>query len=609
MDIKINRSFSICGVVMKKSCLFLLMLVTLFQYACAASYGQKRSQELMQEAIDSNSKGEAYSAITKGLDSIYYDYKNEEAKRFVIANYNRAVDHKVDMLNKMIISIDNLKQFRDELTDLKVTQDKLKGHKFIHADVVDIDALRNRYETSVIQEAIKEIDSFLKQGNAEKAKNQLDRYKELGLPTNEQFVSLINRLQILYLSQNNYVSLIEFTKTNKEFTKGEALNEICKGLLGFAASDENTNKRRALETYLLLLELGKGDETVRIKIDKLRNDLITMFAVLDLENQTDEFIPVDNKEFVDRVKRGLDDNKKLIEVVLKDDGINEMKDRLINYDYFKNKKDINVNFENNIRYLIVPKIANLNINRQSPTMITKNADWDFKSTGDAIATGLNMFEAYGSYKVQYFQYDEYTEKVKGRMVTDIILYDIVQKKVILKDRVEASAADSVTWAENPMAVGIVNKIPASFYPPKIQVLMNQKRSPKTDDELKKNLTSQIIADIVNKAKSVTGSMQKPSREEYDNLLKGVIVQDLTPEIYAKLNLPSRLKGAVVADVDNQSPATMILKHGDVIQEMNRQKITNIEEYERVVSMIKPGQDIVILIFRGGSSTFITLSGK
>lgn len=470
-------------VIMKTNCLFLLILATLFQYACGPSYGQIRSQELMQEAIDSNNKGDAYSAITKGLDSIYYDYKNEDAERFVIANYKRAIDDKVDILNKMIISIDNLKQFKDELADLKVTQERLKGHKFIHADVVDIDALRNRYETSAIQEAIKEIDSFLKQGNAEKAKNQLDRYKELGLLT-------------------------------KEFTKGEALNEICKGLLGFAVSDENTNKRRALETYLLLMELGKGDETVKIKIDELRNDLFTLIVVLDIENQTDEFIPVAN--FVDGVKKGLDDNKKLIHVVLKDNGINEIKDRSINYDYLKNKKDMNVNFQNNIRYLIVPKIINIKINRQSPTMITKNADWNPKSTGDAIAIGLKMYEAYGSYKVQYFQYDEYTETVKGKMVTDIILYDIVQRKVIFGDRLEVYADDSVTWAANPMAIGIVNKIPAGYYPFEIQGLINQKRPIKTDNELKKELVSKINDEIINKVKTTIDAEPKAESIKNEN---------------------------------------------------------------------------------------------
>jgi serine protease Do len=54
---------------------------------------------------------------------------------------------------------------------------------------------------------------------------------------------------------------------------------------------------------------------------------------------------------------------------------------------------------------------------------------------------------------------------------------------------------------------------------------------------------------------------------------------------------------------------MALTQGDVIQEINKQKITNGKDYENVVSKLKPEEDILLLIYRNGSSIFITLSGK
>ena len=117
-------------------------------------------------------------------------------------------------------------------------------------------------------------------------------------------------------------------------------------------------------------------------------------------------------------------------------------------------------------------------------------------------------------------------------------------------------------------------------------------------EIKKATISELPAD-----------MQKSSKAEYNNLLNGVSVQELTPEISGKLRLPKKLKGVIVSDVDEDSPAAMMLLQGDVIQEINRQKITNVVEYEKVVSRIKPGSDILLLVFRGGSSLFITLSDK
>jgi len=104
-------------------------------------------------------------------------------------------------------------------------------------------------------------------------------------------------------------------------------------------------------------------------------------------------------------------------------------------------------------------------------------------------------------------------------------------------------------------------------------------------------------------------IQKSSAGEYNNLLRGVSVQDLTPDLINRLNLPNRLKGVVVTDVSEDSPAAMVLTQGDVIQEINRQKIASVKEYENIVSKLKPGEDILLLIYRGGSSIYITLSGK
>jgi len=117
-------------------------------------------------------------------------------------------------------------------------------------------------------------------------------------------------------------------------------------------------------------------------------------------------------------------------------------------------------------------------------------------------------------------------------------------------------------------------------------------------EIKKATISELPAD-----------MQKSLKAEYNNLLNGVSVQELTPEMSGKLRLPKKLKGVIVSDVDEDSPAAMMLLQGDVIQEINRQKITTVMEYEKVVSRIKPGSDILLLVFRGGSSLFITLSDK
>ncbi len=104
-------------------------------------------------------------------------------------------------------------------------------------------------------------------------------------------------------------------------------------------------------------------------------------------------------------------------------------------------------------------------------------------------------------------------------------------------------------------------------------------------------------------------MQKLSQGEFDNLLRGVTVQDLTPEIFNRFKLPNKLRGVIVSDVSKDSSAAMVLIQGDVIMEINREKINNIKDYENVVSRLHPEDNVLLLIFRNGSSLFITLSAK
>lgn len=103
--------------------------------------------------------------------------------------------------------------------------------------------------------------------------------------------------------------------------------------------------------------------------------------------------------------------------------------------------------------------------------------------------------------------------------------------------------------------------------------------------------------------------QKQGARRFDNLLNGISVQDLTPELYGRLNLPKKLKGVIVTDVDPESPAASAVLKGDVIQEINRRIITSLDDYEKVVSTIGPGGDILLLVFRGGSSFYLTLSNR
>jgi serine protease Do len=105
-----------------------------------------------------------------------------------------------------------------------------------------------------------------------------------------------------------------------------------------------------------------------------------------------------------------------------------------------------------------------------------------------------------------------------------------------------------------------------------------------------------------------GTVQQ-SMETADNLLKGVQVQNLTPELKKRLQLSARVTGVIVADITDGSPAEGTLMKGDVIMQVNRTNIGSTKDYETVVAGIKASQGIMMRIYRNGSAIFLTLSPK
>jgi serine protease Do len=105
------------------------------------------------------------------------------------------------------------------------------------------------------------------------------------------------------------------------------------------------------------------------------------------------------------------------------------------------------------------------------------------------------------------------------------------------------------------------------------------------------------------------SEEQRASTDYKNALRGINVQELSPDIYNKLNLPDKIRGVVVTEIETGSPSESRLIPGDVLLEINRRAISNLEDYETIVSKIKPDRDVLLLVFRRGSTIFVTVSGE
>jgi serine protease Do len=96
------------------------------------------------------------------------------------------------------------------------------------------------------------------------------------------------------------------------------------------------------------------------------------------------------------------------------------------------------------------------------------------------------------------------------------------------------------------------------------------------------------------------------KTEYDNVLEGVSVQDLTPSLRNKLDLPENVKGVVVTGVSPDLAGQRLLQPNDVIEEVNRTTIQNVQDYDQAASRIGAKDTVLLLIYRDGGSVYLTI---
>jgi serine protease Do len=89
---------------------------------------------------------------------------------------------------------------------------------------------------------------------------------------------------------------------------------------------------------------------------------------------------------------------------------------------------------------------------------------------------------------------------------------------------------------------------------------------------------------------------------------GISVSDVTPDVAERLGVTAN-KGVIVDDVKQGSFADedLNLQRGDVILELNKEPVTNAEEFRKMVGQLKSGQDVALLIHparsRPGTTVF------
>ncbi len=125
---------------------------------------------------------------------------------------------------------------------------------------------------------------------------------------------------------------------------------------------------------------------------------------------------------------------------------------------------------------------------------------------------------------------------------------------------------------------------------------------------RKMITLKVIIEVQPKDLFVKRSRSQESERNTSALLGGITVSTLTENLAQELNLEADLKGVVVMTVERGSKsAESGLQRGDLIIEVNRESVDNIDDYEQQISHADKDMPILLLIRRQDRTLFLTVS--
>ena len=108
-----------------------------------------------------------------------------------------------------------------------------------------------------------------------------------------------------------------------------------------------------------------------------------------------------------------------------------------------------------------------------------------------------------------------------------------------------------------------------------------------------------------------GTRRPPTREneppeEHGASGFGLTLENVTPSMARRLQMPSGQTGAVITDVDPDGPAAGVLRQGDVILSVNRKAVSSAVEAQRELQKVQSGHLAQLIVFRSGSETFVSV---
>jgi serine protease Do len=129
--------------------------------------------------------------------------------------------------------------------------------------------------------------------------------------------------------------------------------------------------------------------------------------------------------------------------------------------------------------------------------------------------------------------------------------------------------------------------------------------------------SKVTIEVIRDGKPVTvklaiGTMPEDTQMKKSAAPKtesawGITVQNLTPELAQRFGVDEKEGGVVITDLAEASPAAEArLRQGDIVEEVNRQKIQNVRDWKQTTEKMKKGEPLLLLVKRGANTFYVAI---
>ena len=123
----------------------------------------------------------------------------------------------------------------------------------------------------------------------------------------------------------------------------------------------------------------------------------------------------------------------------------------------------------------------------------------------------------------------------------------------------------------------------------------------------------VVAKVTEQPANFKTAMNRSQDEDQDSteprqnsIFSGVQVENLNPQLRARANVPPNVNGVIITRIDPNANAAQQLRSGDVIEQINRQPISNVDDFQSVVGQLDPNHPVIVGLARNRQRSFVLI---